>query len=100
MKSHAQIGYEMLKHSERPILKAAAIIAHQHHEKYDGTGYPRGLKQEEIHLYGRITAIADVFDALASDRVYKKGWEMEEIVKLFKQERGKHFDPCINRSIS
>ena len=95
MKSHAQIGYEMLKHSERTILKAAAIIAHQHHEKYDGTGYPRGLKQEEIHLYGRITAIADVFDALASDRVYKKGWEMEEIVSLFKQERGKHFDPVL-----
>ncbi|SOC08793.1 HD domain-containing protein [Ureibacillus xyleni] len=93
MKCHAQIGYDMLKHSERPILKAAAIIAHQHHEKYNGTGYPRGLKQKEIHLYGRITAIVDVFDALISDRVYKKGWKMEKIIKYFQDQRGIHFDP-------
>lgn len=95
MKSHAQIGYDMLKYSERPILNAAAIIAHQHHEKYDGSGYPRGLKKEEIHLYGRITAIADVFDALASDRVYKQGWEINQIVNFFKKERGYHFDPFL-----
>ncbi|MCQ4087947.1 HD domain-containing phosphohydrolase [Saccharibacillus sp. JS10] len=93
MKSHAMSGYEMLKHSTRPILKTAAIIALEHHEKYAGGGYPQGLSGEEIHLYGRITAIADVFDALASDRVYKKAWPLNEIVELFHQERGKHFDP-------
>lgn len=93
MKTHAQIGYEMLRSSDRPILKAAAIVAHEHHEKFDGSGYPRGLRGEEIHIYGRITAVADVFDALGSDRCYKKAWPMEKILKLFKEERGKHFDP-------
>ena len=62
-------------------------------EKWDGSGYPRGLKGEEIHIYGRITALADVFDALGSDRVYKKAWEDKRIFALFKEERGKHFDP-------
>jgi response regulator RpfG family c-di-GMP phosphodiesterase len=95
MKSHAVVGYEMLKHSNRQIMKTAAIIALQHHEKYNGTGYPQGLKGEEIHLYGRITAIADVFDALSSQRVYKPAWEMDRIVKLFKEERGQHFDPVL-----
>lgn len=93
IKTHAELGYEMLKSSDRIILKTAAIIAHEHHEKYDGTGYPRGLKGEEIHIYGRITAIADVFDALGHDRVYKKAWENEKIFEFFKKERGKHFDP-------
>lgn len=93
MQTHALSGYEMLKHSSRPILKTAAIIALQHHEKYDGGGYPQGLKGEDIHLYGRITAIADVFDALASDRVYKKAWPLVEIVDLFRKEKGGHFDP-------
>ncbi|WP_417333272.1 HD domain-containing phosphohydrolase [Halarcobacter sp.] len=93
MKGHAQLGYEMLKHSNRKILKAAAIVAKEHHEKWDGSGYPLGLKGEEIHIYGRITAIADVFDALGSDRCYKEAWPLEEILELFKKERGKHFDP-------
>ncbi|WP_419774682.1 HD domain-containing phosphohydrolase [Halarcobacter sp.] len=93
MKGHAQLGYEMLKHSNRKILKAAAIVAKEHHEKWDGSGYPNGLKGEEIHIYGRITAVADVFDALGSDRCYKKAWPLEEILDLFKKERGKHFDP-------
>lgn len=95
MKTHAQIGYDMLKTSNKPILKAAAIIAHQHQEKYDGSGYPQGLSGEDIHIYGRITAIADVFDALGSDRVYKKAWDDERIFNLFKEERGKHFDPIL-----
>ncbi|MDO3409944.1 DUF3369 domain-containing protein [Saccharibacillus sp. CPCC 101409] len=95
MQTHALSGYEMLKHSNRPILKTAAIIALQHHEKYGGGGYPHGLRGEEIHLYGRITAIADVFDALASDRVYKKAWPLDEIVELFERERGRHFDPVL-----
>ncbi|WP_419777229.1 HD-GYP domain-containing protein [Malaciobacter marinus] len=93
MNTHAKIGYEMLKHSNRPLLKTAAIIALQHHEKWDGTGYPNNLKEDKIHIYGRITALADVFDALGSDRCYKKAWENEKIFKLFKEERGKHFDP-------
>lgn len=93
MDTHAQLGYDMLKHSNRPLLKCASIVAYEHHEKWDGTGYPRKLKAEEIHIYGRITALADVFDALGSDRCYKKAWEDERIFKLFKEEKGKHFDP-------
>jgi len=93
MKTHAQLGYNMLKHSDRKILKASAIIAHEHHEKYNGRGYPRGLKGENIHIYGRITAIADVFDALSSDRCYKKGWPIERVLELLKEEKGQHFDP-------
>lgn len=93
MKTHAQLGYDMLKYSTKPILQAASIVAYYHHEKYDGSGYPRGLKGEDIHIYGRITAIADVFDALGSDRVYKKAWEDERIFELFRDQRGKHFDP-------
>jgi PAS domain S-box-containing protein len=93
MQTHAQIGHDMLMDSSRPLLKAAAIVAYEHHEKYDGSGYPQGLSGENIHLYGRITAVADVFDALGSNRCYKKAWDDEKIFKLFKDEKGKHFDP-------
>jgi len=93
MKTHAAAGYEILKTSDREILKAAAIVAHEHHEKYDGSGYPRGLKGENIHIYGRITAVADVFDALGSERCYKKAWEDAQVFEFFKNESGKHFDP-------
>lgn len=93
MDTHAFLGYEMLNKSQRPLLKTASIIAYEHHEKWNGSGYPRGLSGEEIHIYGRITALADVFDALGSDRVYKKAWDNDRIFKLFKQERGEHFDP-------
>ena len=93
MKKHAELGFEMLKYSHRDLLQAAAIVAYEHHEKWDGTGYPRGLKGKDIHIYGRITAIADVFDALGSERVYKPAWEDEKIFKLFKEERGKQFEP-------
>ncbi|MBD3824854.1 MAG: HD domain-containing protein [Epsilonproteobacteria bacterium] len=93
MKSHAKIGYEILGGSNREILKAAAIVAHEHHEKWDGSGYPRGLKGEEIHIYGRITAIADVFDALSQERVYKKAWKRDEIFDFLRSQRAKHFDP-------
>jgi response regulator RpfG family c-di-GMP phosphodiesterase len=93
MKTHTRIGYDLLRHSKRPLLKVASIVAHEHHEKWIGNGYPRGLKGEEIHIYGRITAIADVFDALGSERVYKKAWDLERILNLFEDERGKHFDP-------
>ena len=93
MKTHSEIGFNILRGSNKPIIKAAAVIAFTHHEKYDGSGYPKGTKGEKIHIFGRITAIADVFDALGSDRVYKKAWELEKILDLFKKERGKHFDP-------
>ena len=93
MRKHTVIGYNILKNSKRDILKAAAIVAMQHHEKWDGTGYPRNLKGEEIHIYGRITAIADVFDALGSNRCYKKAWEDEKIFKLLEDEKAKQFDP-------
>ena len=93
METHAELGHNMIKDSERPLLQAAAIVAYEHHEKFDGTGYPRGISGEEIHIYGRITALADVFDALGSDRVYKKAWDDNRIYKLFHEESAKHFDP-------
>lgn len=93
METHAELGYHMIKNSERPLLKAASIVAYEHHEKWNGKGYPRGTKGKDIHIYGRITALADVFDALGSDRVYKKAWNDEKIFNLFKEERGEHFDP-------
>lgn len=72
---------------------ASAIVAGEHHEKFNGHGYPHGLKGENIHIFGRINAVADVFDALGSDRVYQKAWDDKEIFELFRNERGKHFDP-------
>lgn len=93
MKTHTTLGYEMLKNSKGKILQLAAEIALTHHEKWDGTGYPQGLKGEDIPITGRITAIADVFDALGSPRVYKHAWNLDEILTYFKEQRGKHFDP-------
>ncbi len=93
METHCEKGYKMLKHSERQILKAAATVAYEHHEKWNGTGYPRNLKGEEIHIFGRITALADVFDALGSDRVYKKAWQLDLVLEYIKEKKGKHFDP-------
>lgn len=95
MRTHSEVGYGILSASKRPILQAAAIVAHEHHEKWDGSGYPRGLKGEEIHLFGRIAALADVFDALGSERVYKKAWPLEQILEGFKEQQGKHFDPTL-----
>lgn len=93
MKTHAELGYEIFKGSQRELLKAAAIIAHEHHEKWDGTGYPRALKGENIHIFGRIVALADVFDALGTKRVYKDAWDMEDILKYLENEKGKQFEP-------
>lgn len=95
MKQHTVKGYELLNNREGEITKLAAIIAHEHHERWDGTGYPNGLKGEEIHLFARIVAIADVFDALLSERCYKRAWTIEEVIELFKREQGKHFDPAL-----
>ncbi len=93
MKTHAKIGADMLSGYDSKLLETAYIIALNHHEKWDGSGYPNGLKGEEIPLEGRIVAIADVFDALTSARKYKKAWSVEATVELLKEERGKHFDP-------
>lgn len=95
MMGHTQIGYSMLKHSERDILQAAGIIARQHHEKWDGSGYPQGLKGQDIHIYGRIVALADVFDALYSERVYKESWDLERVVDWIVGQRGQHFEPAL-----
>ncbi|RRJ85385.1 DUF3369 domain-containing protein [Aestuariirhabdus litorea] len=95
MQRHVGIGYEMLRTSNRPILQMASIIAHQHHEHWNGRGYPNGLQGEQIHIAGRITAVADVFDALACDRCYKKAWELDAILELFRRERGAQFDPRV-----
>jgi putative two-component system response regulator len=95
MKEHAQAGYEILKSSKLPLMQIASIIAHQHHEKWDGSGYPSGLKGKEIHILGRIVAVADVLDALSSSRKYKKGWKMDEIFSFLKSQKSKHFDPRI-----
>ncbi len=95
MKTHSELGFDILRGSNEPILQAAAIVSMQHHEKYDGSGYPKGLKGEKIHIYGRITAVADVFDALGSQRVYKKAWKDEDIFALFIEQKAKHFDPIL-----
>lgn len=93
MKSHAEVGANMLSMSDKPIFKMAALIAGNHHEKWDGSGYPKGLKEFEIPVAGRITALADVFDALNSERCYKERWPLDKTIELIKSERGKHFDP-------
>jgi len=95
MKSHTTSGYEMLKGSNRDIFQAASIIALQHHEKYDGQGYPLGLSRDRINILARITSIADVFDALGSDRLDRKAWDLDEIVEHMRQERGRSFDPML-----
>lgn len=93
MKHHSDFGFELFKFSKRHLFQTATLIAHQHHEHWDGTGYPLGLKGEDIHLYARITAIADVFDALTCDRVYRKAWGLEETLAYFIEQKGKMFDP-------
>ncbi|MDH3342114.1 MAG: response regulator [Gammaproteobacteria bacterium] len=95
MKTHAQIGADILAGDDSPLLNMASNIALTHHEKWDGSGYPNGLKGEDIPLVGRITALADVFDALTSVRLYKKAWSVEDAVALIKEESGKHFDPAL-----
>jgi response regulator RpfG family c-di-GMP phosphodiesterase len=93
MKQHPAVGLSILDGSSRPILKAAAVIAHQHHEKYDGSGYPQGLKGEDIHPYARVVAVADVFDALSHKRVYKDAWPIEKVTEYMREAAGHHLDP-------
>ncbi|EDP75213.1 HD domain-containing phosphohydrolase [Hydrogenivirga sp. 128-5-R1-1] len=93
MKKHTIIGYEILKDSSSELLQMAALVALDHHERWDGTGYPNGKKGEEISLWGRITSVADVFDALLSKRPYKEPWSLERTVEHMNSMKGKQFDP-------
>ena len=97
MKQHAATGYSILSGSDSLLIRTAATMALSHHEKFDGTGYPKNLKGEEIPLFGRIIAVADVFDALTSARPYKKAWKLEDAVQFLKDQSEKHFDPkCVS----
>lgn len=95
MKKHTSNAYELLSRSDRKLLKAAAVIAHEHHEKWNGKGYPRGLKGAEIHIYGRVVALTDVFDALTHKRQYKEAWGIDDAVKYIIEHRETQFDPEI-----
>lgn len=93
MKTHVDIGADLLAGTDVPLLSMARNIALTHHEKWDGSGYPRGLKAEEIPIEGRICAICDVFDALTSERPYKRAWPIEDALQYLRQQAGSHFDP-------
>src|SRR5262249_45168907 len=93
--THAEEGHRLVRGSSSSILDMAATIALSHQEKWDGTGYPRGLSGEAIPIEGRIVAVADVFDALTSDRVYRKAFTVDEAVQMMREQRGKHFDPVL-----
>lgn len=93
MKTHVTIGADLLDGTDIPLLIMARNIALSHHEKWDGSGYPNGLAGEAIPIEGRICAICDVFDALTSERPYKKAWPVEEAIAFLRQQKGRHFDP-------
>jgi len=96
IKRHTIIGAQIFFDSAHPYHIASGIIALTHHERYNGTGYPRGIAGEDIHLFGRIVAVADVFDALITPRVYKEQWPVTKAVDLIRSEAGKHFDPRVS----
>ena len=95
MQQHTELGYRLLVGSESPVLRMAATIAWTHHERFDGAGYPRGLFGQGIPLEGRIVALADVFDALCTDRPYRRAIGLEEALDALRTERGSHFDPDV-----
>lgn len=95
VKKHTTLGADIFKGSSSPLLRVAGVISLVHHERYNGTGYPQGLKGKEIPLFGRIVALADVFDTLTSRRSYKEPYGFGESVKIIKYEAGKHFDPDV-----
>lgn len=97
MKTHTTIGAELLSGSESPLLKTAKVIAHTHHEYWNGKGYPMGLKGEEIPLYGRIVCICDVFDALISERPYKTAWPISDAIAEITSLEGELFDPKLTQ---
>lgn len=101
MKQHASIGFDILQGSSSRVLQAGAEIARAHHEKFDGSGYPRGLAGEDIPIFSRIVAVADVFDALTSERPYKKAWPLERAAEHLRTNSGSHFDPrCVDAFFS
>jgi putative two-component system response regulator len=95
MKTHTTIGAKILSGSDSAFLNMAETIALTHHERFDGNGYPQGLKGEEIPLIGRICSVADIFDALTSERPYKKAWSFEDAIKEIQNCIGKNFDPIV-----
>jgi len=95
IKAHTSIGFNILKNSGNETLELAAMVAHEHHERWNGKGYPNGLKGKEIHIYSRIVTVADVFDSLISPRCYKEIWTANKVKSLFKSEEGEQFDPEI-----
>lgn len=95
MRTHPQLGADILDKSTSPLIKLAYTVALYHHEKWDGTGYPYGLKGEEIPIEARIVAIADVFDALLSKRPYKEAWPIDKVVEEIKSQSNRHFDPAV-----
>ena len=95
IKTHPTIGYNIFKESNLKLLQLCGKIAYEHHEKWNGQGYPRGIKGEEISIEGRIVSLADVFEALSANRAYKKPWPLEKIENYFREEKGVSFDPKI-----
>lgn len=95
VKTHCDIGTKIIGEHDSVLLKIARVIAKQHHEKWDGTGYPDKLKGTEVNIFARIVAVADVFDALTSKRPYKEPWKLDDAIELIKSEAGKHFDPDV-----
>ena len=93
IETHSQIGFDILRDSQSELLRTGALIALTHHERFDGTGYPRGLKDRQIPIEGRIATIADVYDALTSDRVYRKAFSVDQTVQMMSEGRGSQFDP-------
>lgn len=93
MKTHTSLGYNLLHRSKRRTLQTAAIIAEQHHEWWDGGGYPNRRKGTDIHPFGRIVAVIDVFDALSHPRCYKRAWELDQIIEYIRANRARQFDP-------
>lgn len=93
MKNHCEMGFKILKDMDKPLMNMAAIIAHQHHEHFDGSGYPQGLMGNTISLEARIVSLIDVFDALSSKRVYKEPWGDREILDFIMEQKGRQFDP-------
>jgi putative two-component system response regulator len=95
IKGHAETGYKMLSGSTSEVVQLGALVARTHHERWNGSGYPRGLAGEDIPIEGRIAAVADVFDALTSDRVYRSALPIKSAIEMMKDERGQHFEPAL-----
>ena len=95
VQNHAEFGYALLKNSKRPLIKTAALIARDHHEYWNGKGYPRGKAGEDIHIFCRITALADAYDALRHKRNYKEAWPLDKVIDTIRQQKGQQFDPVL-----